>query len=154
MFTVISNEGDIFFQFVKGNSNEASVSAFILELSNTLNNLKPSWRSDHILLLDNSSTHKTDTMMRLFCSLSIPTLFSAPASYLVAPIERLFGSLKNCNFEMRETPSILAESMPTARKFTHQQIIFAKVAQFMFSYSHHKILSHYSEAFKNLASFL
>ncbi len=154
MFTVISNEGDIFFQFVKGNSNESSVSAFILELSNTLNNLKPNWRSDHILLLDNSSTHKTDTMMKLLSSLSIPTLFSAPASYLVAPIERLFGSLKNCNFETRDTPSILAEALPAARKFTHQQIIFAKIAQFMFSYSHDNILSHYTEAFKNLTLYL
>ena len=128
--------------------------AFILELANTLDNLKPNWRSNHILLLDNSSTHKTDTMMKLFSSLSIPTLFSAPASYLVAPVERLFGSLKNCNFEMRETPTMLAESMPAARKFTHQQIILAKISQFMFAYSHHKILSHYREAFKNLAKLL
>jgi hypothetical protein len=99
MFTAITNRGDIFFQFVKGNSNEASVSSFILELADTLDKTKPDWRKDHIFLLDNCSTHKTSTVIKLINCLKIPTLFSAPASYLVAPIERLFASIKNCNFE-------------------------------------------------------
>jgi hypothetical protein len=119
MFTAVTNQGDIFFQFVKGYSNEASVAAFFIELSKALDHLKPNWRSNHLLLLDNCSTHKTDTVTRLISRLSIPTMYSAPASYLVAPIERLFGALKCCNFEQQETPNMLAESLPAARKFTH-----------------------------------
>jgi hypothetical protein len=90
MFTAVTNQGDIFFQFVKGYSNEASVAAFFVELSKALDHSKPNWRSNHLLLLDNCSTHKTDTVTRLISRLSIPTMYSAPASYLVAPIERLF----------------------------------------------------------------
>ena len=104
MFSAITNEGDIFFQFVKGNSNEASVAAFILELSKFLDAIKPEWRSNHLLLLDNSSTHKTDLVLQLINTLSIPAMFSAPASYLVVPIERLFASLKSINFDNKETP--------------------------------------------------
>jgi hypothetical protein len=59
MLVAISNEGDVFFQFLKGNCNEASVSAFIYELAQALDKLRPGWRSRYILLMDNCATHKT-----------------------------------------------------------------------------------------------
>ncbi len=62
MLAVISSEGDLFFQFLKGNSNEASVAAFIYDLAAELDIAKEEWRSNHVLLMDNCPSHKTLTV--------------------------------------------------------------------------------------------
>jgi hypothetical protein len=49
MMTAISNEGGIWFYFLKGNNNEVSGCAFILQLSLQLDETKPGWRNNHIL---------------------------------------------------------------------------------------------------------
>lgn len=119
LMTAISSEGDIWFQFLKGNNNEGSVSAFLLQLSRMLDEAKPQWRSSHILLLDNCPSHKTSNVTKLLNTLKVPTLFSAPASFLVAPVERFFGALKSVDYEQMSVPDILKISRPSAKSFTH-----------------------------------
>jgi hypothetical protein len=65
--------------------------------------------------------------------LQVPTLYSAPASYLVAPIERLFGALKQKNFDLEEAPPSLKEALPRASRFTKTQILMALISEYMFN---------------------
>ena len=85
-----------------------------------------------MLLLDNCSTHKTELVFDLLNTLRVPKMYSAPASYLAIPVERLFGSIEINDFEMQEDPSSLKKVLPNAKRYTHVQIIMAKIAEYLF----------------------
>jgi len=55
-----------------------------------------------VVLLDNMSSHKTPTTLRVFQELRMPYIFSAPASYKAIPVESVFKYLKLTDF--RKTP--------------------------------------------------
>jgi transposase len=154
MLAAISSEGDMFFQFLKGNCNEASVCAFIFKLAQALDEQRPEWRNRYVLLMDNSATHKTQTVTRLIDLLKIPTLFSAPASYLVAPIERVFGALKQKDFESEEAPPSLKAALPRAQVFTRTQILISMISDSMFGFKKEHLVHFYTEGFRHLALFL
>jgi hypothetical protein len=99
MIAAIASDGEVFFQFLRGYCNEASVCTFIFDLVHHLDSVKPDWRRDHILLLDNSATHKTKTVIEVIRLLGVPTMYSAPASYLAIPIDRWSGALKAKDYE-------------------------------------------------------
>lgn len=82
-------------------------------------------------MLDNCPSHKTANVIKLLNALKISKLFSAPASYLVAPIERLFGALKSIDFDQRDTPIILKNAIPAAGKFTKTQTIMGKISEYL-----------------------
>ncbi len=90
----VSSDGDRYFQFLRGTNNEASVSAFFFELASYLDITKPDWRDSHVLLLDNCSSHKTKITRTVLRNLGFKVMFSAPASFLSAPVEMLFGAVK------------------------------------------------------------
>ena len=69
-------------------------------------------------------------------------------------MERLFGALKSVDFESIDTPDILKTSLPSAKKFTHTQIIISKITKYLFEIEPRKIARHYSESFKNLDQYL
>ena len=54
----------------------------------------PNWRKDSVMLMDNASWHKTDTVIQTMKDLEVPLIFSAQYSYSAAPIELMFSSLK------------------------------------------------------------
>ena len=70
------------------------------------------------------------------------------------PIERLFGALKQKDFERDHIPAALIEALPAARRFTHVQTIMSKVASYMFSIQKDAILSFFSVGVRNLDAFL
>ena len=119
MMVAITDLGDIFFQFVKGNNNETSVAAFILDMVESLSDSRPKVRADHLLLLDNSSTHKTNLVKSTLNLLNVPTMFTAPASYLAAPVECLFGAMKRVDFEKVEEPDPSRLHQYRIRRLTH-----------------------------------
>jgi hypothetical protein len=104
--------------------------------------------------MENCPSHKTPNAIKLINSLKIPTLFSAPASYLVAPIERLFGALKSFEFDRKELPSILKMLMPSAEKFTHTQMILSKISEYLLRMQERNIIGHFKKSFSNLGRLL
>jgi len=102
----VTSDGFSVHQFLDGNNNEVSVSSFIVGLVRELDRARPGWRKKSVLLLDNCASHKTAMTRRLLTKLKVPTLFSAPASYTVCPVERFFGAMKRLDFDRRE---LLAE---------------------------------------------
>ncbi len=53
--------------------------------------------------MDNCPSHKTQDTLYLLSVLKIPTIFTAPASYLAVPIEGLFAAIKQKDFERDES---------------------------------------------------
>jgi transposase len=54
-----------------------------------------------VLLLDECSSHKTATTRDVLRRLGYTTIFSAPASYLSAPVEMIFGAMKRKHKDIR-----------------------------------------------------
>jgi hypothetical protein len=94
MLVAVSSLGDIFFQYLDGNNNETSVAAFFIQLADELTKQRPAWRKDHVLVLDNCSSHKTPMVQEVLLKLGYSILYTAPASYLAMPIELLFAHIK------------------------------------------------------------
>ena len=100
----ITSEGSIFFQFLDGNNNECSVSAFFVALADHLDHHFSDWRDTHMLLLDNCPSHKTSLTMNTLERLNMPVLFSAPASFKAIPVEGMFGAIKGIDFSKIADP--------------------------------------------------
>lgn len=98
-----------------------------------------------MLLLDNCSTHKTATVTALIERLKIPTMFTAPASYLAAPVENFFGALKGVDFMKWPDPNPEDLHAPNIQKFTHSHNIMLKISNYIFYFTKEKMLSLYSE---------
>jgi hypothetical protein len=64
----VSSDGKIYFKFLDGINNEMIVASFMRELSFELDKDYENWRSNHILVLDNCSSHKTLKMREILGS--------------------------------------------------------------------------------------
>ena len=106
MLLAASSNGDIFFKFLNGINNEASVASFLIELSFQLDNLYSNWRDSHVLVLDNCTSHKTKLIKEVIMKTGFQTLYSAPASYLVCPVEEVFSLIKKLNTDNVSTPNL------------------------------------------------
>lgn len=102
----VSSQAELIFKFLEGNNNEASVCSFLAELVKVLDSKRQGWRSHYFLLMDNCASHKTKRVLGLMQDLHVPYQFIAPASYLVAPVEGIFGVLKSIDFEQVPDPNL------------------------------------------------
>ena len=68
---------------------------FLNSLVKKLDSETPGWQEDTVFLLDNASYHTSDETRAVFRTLGLKILFSGPYSYSAAPVELLFGGLKN-----------------------------------------------------------
>ena len=59
-----------------------------------LDKLRPGWRRNHVVLMDNAKSHKSELSRSVINYLRIPTIFSAPGSMTCLPVEKVFGLLK------------------------------------------------------------
>ncbi len=91
---------------MNGTNNEVSVASYFIALSNELDNVVPNWRESHILLLDNCTSHKTQMMRKVYANGGFKVIFSAPASYLAIPVERIFGLIKKQDLDDVKTPNL------------------------------------------------
>jgi transposase len=67
---------------------------FLLSLFTALDISKPQWRKTCVFLLDNASVHKTSFLRKLLRDEGIEVVFTAPASFLVVPVEEVFKHMK------------------------------------------------------------
>ena len=59
-----------------------------------MNRETPSWREDTVFLWDNASYHSSLETRENLRALGLKFIYSGPYSYQAAPIEMLFGGLK------------------------------------------------------------
>ena len=68
-------------------------------MAETLDRISPGWRNDYVLQLDNCASHKTMIVRTVIANLRIPTIFSVPASFIAAPVERVFTAIKMKDYQ-------------------------------------------------------
>ena len=68
---------------------------------------------------------------RLLETLKIPTLFSAPASYTVCPVERFFGAIKRLDFERQELLSEPFSDMRHLKRLSNKQQMLSKITNYL-----------------------
>lgn len=105
----VSSNGFTYHQFLDGNCNEVAVMSFLISLSEKLDCHEDSCRSSSMLLRENLSTHKTHWMRVMIHNLEIPSLFTAPESYSVIPVELLLSAIKQLDYSSKETPALPSE---------------------------------------------
>ena len=67
---------------------------FLRHLIMQLDNERPGWRADTIILLDGARYHTCEDIREYLHKMQLQVIWSAPYSYSTAPIELLFGGLK------------------------------------------------------------
>ena len=70
---------------------------------------------------------------RLFEALGVPTVYSAPASFLALPVESVFKYLKLTDFRERRLPINLVIMNKQHDDLTHKQYLLAQVASYLIS---------------------
>ena len=78
---------------------------FMVQLVKTLNQERPDWRKDTIILHDNAPYFKSVKMRRTLESLDIPMLFTGQHSYAAVPIELWFAAFKRDDINPRHIPT-------------------------------------------------
>ena len=63
-----------------------------------MDNKDRNWREQYVLMIDNATTHSTKLAQATLARFAVPTLYTAPGSYLCSPIERLFRFIKMTDF--------------------------------------------------------
>ncbi len=91
---------------MSGPNNEATVASFLHSLCKELDNDFPDWKRTHVLMLDNCTSHKTKLVKNVMEAAGFTVIFTAPASYLVAPVEGIFALIKSLNLDQITTPSL------------------------------------------------
>lgn len=116
------------FQFLDGSNNEASVSSFLILLSRELDKDDESWRSSHVLVLDNCACHKTQLVRDVLKKAGFPTLFTAPASYLAYPVEQIFSLIKKIKLDDATTPIVPDARSRNITRLTNKKRVQLKIA--------------------------
>lgn len=68
--------------------------AFLRHLVAELDEERPGWRADTIILLDGARYHTGEKIREYLHKLQLQVIWTGPYSYAAAPIERLFAGLK------------------------------------------------------------
>lgn len=109
------SDGTVFHCFLEGSNNSWTFSHFLIELSRELDRKKPGWRTNHVFLLDNARVHTSKATTRVINFLQIPTCFTAPNSYPVLPIERIFGMLKSHKYNLPQLLNVVNLTFPRVK---------------------------------------
>jgi transposase len=78
---------------------------FLYYFAELLDQERPEWREDTIILMDNASYNKSEETIEFIKRFGIPVIFSAAYAYDASPIERYFGYLKQGEIMQSNKPS-------------------------------------------------
>ena len=130
------------------------MACFLEEVVEALDSAKPEWRKDHVLLLDNCAAHKTRVVKQLIGSLRVPTLYSAPASFLAVPVEGVFAALKQVDMAKQDDVLLEAAGDDNISSLTHKQRIMLKVGRYLLALTPAKMESIFKSRLRNLERFI
>ena len=81
MIVALDSKGEVFLSLLQSNSNSENMLLFFSELIRNLDNLRPGWRKDHVLLLDNASYHRSNKILKFFEDHKLPIMYTGSYSY-------------------------------------------------------------------------
>lgn len=86
------------------------MSAYFISLARVLDQYKPKWRDNHVLVLDNCSSQKTILTKTILKNLGFSVLLTAPASFKAMPIELAFAAIKRRDYIKLKTRILINDN--------------------------------------------
>ncbi len=105
MIMAMDNFGEVIACFTQVNTNAKVMGMYLEHLVKYLDNQDKNWRKDTIIMHDGAKYASGTDSESTLRNLHIPYMLLAPHSYNVAPIELLFGAIKNANLNPGNLPT-------------------------------------------------
>ena len=94
LLVTLDSLGNVYIALTQSNSNSEIMGLFFQNLVSRLDQERPVWRSDTVLILDNAPYHTSTATMNHLKALDVPVLFSGPHSYSASPVELWHAAFK------------------------------------------------------------
>ena len=94
MITAVDTRGEVFISLSQTNTNSMTFKLFFKEFSELLDQYRPRWRDNHVIMIDNAPYHCSKETLEYLEELRVPLMFLGPYSYDVAPCELFFAKFK------------------------------------------------------------
>ena len=104
MTLAFDSQGEVYYALGTHNTNSATFSLFINYLAGVLDQDRPGWRKNTVLLVDNASYHGSVETMLVLEALEVPIMFSGPYSFNIAACELFFARLKEGMLNPNDLP--------------------------------------------------
>ena len=91
---LVGSDGSLIWNFATGANGAATFSLFLANLKDKLDEGRPGWRKNHLILLDGAGSHTAKPTQAVVANLRIPVFYSAAAFYNSLCCDRIFGILK------------------------------------------------------------
>ena len=105
MIAALDTNGQVFYSLIQANNNSEVMEVFFIHLVQVLDQQRPGWRKNHVIMMDNAPYHKSNDTLRLLENLRIPIIFTGPHSYDASPVELLFAAFKSEDINTRHVPT-------------------------------------------------
>ena len=97
MIAAIDTEGEAYLSLSIANTDSDTFRLFIQKLAKKLDEDRPGWKEDTVIMMDNASYHGSQKTREYLAHKGIRTMYTAPYSYSGSPIELWFAALKSTN---------------------------------------------------------
>ena len=94
LIAALDTEGNIYYSLTQANTDQHVMMVFLQHLVEQLDQERPSWKEDCVILLDGARYHTGSRVREYLRKLELQVIWSGPYSYSTAPIEMVFGILK------------------------------------------------------------
>ena len=121
MVAAIDNYGDAYLSLLQANNNQFTWVEFVRELVKKLDQERPNWRDDTILLVDGAKMHSTEMVEGIYKKLKIPIMIAPPYSWNLVPTEKWHALFKAG--ELNPTGMSMTKSK-FSNCYLHQQNFF------------------------------
>ena len=95
LIAALDSDGKVYFALTHAITDSDVIASFLKRLCDSISTFDPDWRDNSVILLDGARYHTSEETRNTIQKLRLPVIFSGPYSYSTAPIEMLFGGLKN-----------------------------------------------------------
>ena len=94
MIAALDTDERVYFALTHANTDSDIMLLFFSHLVQRLDAETPGWQEDTVFLLDGAKYHTSSETRLMLQKLGLKVVFSGPYSYSGAPIELMFGGLK------------------------------------------------------------
>lgn len=95
LIAALDSDGNTYFALTHAITNSDIMLLFLSNLARKLDLEQHNWRDNLIILLDGARYHTSEDTRTYLKKLNMPVIFSAPYCYSTAPIELMFGGMKD-----------------------------------------------------------
>ena len=105
MIVGLDTQGSVFLTLVQANSNSKIMEIYLHQLAKTLDEERPGWRQNTLLMLDNAPYHSNPATLAVMEKLKIPVIYTGPHSFDASPCETFFAHFKRNDINPNRLPT-------------------------------------------------